>query len=145
MPSKSNFFIDIEKIRTLDTFRIIYFVMFLASFGLTELGRFVYRPYVYENGIQDYGLADAMGNLGGILVQLFFGLFLLNPGKVKGLRIIAFFVIGYILYEIAQPYLPKGVFDWKDIYGTLIGGLIGAVCFLLIQQMARWNKVIYRF
>ena len=37
------------------------------------------------------------------------------------LRLAGFFSLGYILYEFAQPVLPKGVFDWKDVYGTAIG------------------------
>ena len=145
MKSKSNFFLDIENIKRLDTYRIIYFLMFIIAFGITEIGRFVYRPFIYENNINDFGIADSMGNLGGIIVQLFFGLTVFNSTKKKGLRLISFFIIGYILYEIAQPILPKGVFDWKDIYGTIIGGLIGMLLFLLIHKVVKQNKIIYRF
>jgi len=140
MKLKSNFFLDEKKIRTIDTYRIIYFVIFLISFGLTEIGRYMYRPFIYENNINDYGIADSMGNSGGIIVQLFFGLLIFNSSKIKGLRLISFFIIGYILYEIAQLFLPKGVFDWKDIYGTIIGGLIGFLVFLLIHKVIKKNK-----
>jgi len=145
MKSQNNFFLDKENIRTIDTFRIIYFVTFLFSFGLTEIGRYIYRPFIYDNNINDYGIADSMGNSGGIIVQLFFGLLILNSTKTKGLRLISFFTLGYILYEIAQLFLPKGVFDWKDIYGTFIGGLIGLLLFLLIHKVIKRNKIIYRF
>ena len=145
MKLKSNFFLDEKKIRTIDTYRIIYFVAFLISFGITEIGRYIYRPIIYENNISDYGIADSMGNSGGIIVQLFFGLLIFNSSKIKGLRLISFFIIGYILYEIAQLFLPKGVFDWKDIYGTIIGGLIGFLVFLLIHKVIKKNKTIYRF
>lgn len=37
MISQNNFFLDQEKIKTVDTFRIIYFVGFLVSLGLTKL------------------------------------------------------------------------------------------------------------
>ena len=145
MKSKNNFFLDKESIRTVDTFRVIYFVTFLISFGLTEIGRYIYRPFIYENNINDYGIADSMGNLGGIIVQIFFGLTIFNSTRIKGLRLIAFFILGYILYEIAQLFLPKGVFDWKDIYGTIIGGLIGLLLFLLLHTVIKRNKIIYRF
>jgi glycopeptide antibiotics resistance protein len=145
MKSQNNFFLDKENIRRFDTFRIIYFLIFLFSFLLTEIGRYIYRPFIYENNINDYGIADSMGNLGGIIVQIFFGLTLLNSTKKKGFRIISFFVLGYILYEIAQLFLPKGVFDWKDIYGTIIGGLIGLLLFLLLHKVFKRNKIIYRF
>jgi len=145
MKSKNNFFLDKESIRTVDTFRVIYFVTFLISFGLTEIGRYIYRPFIYENNINDYGIADSMGNLGGIIVQIFFGLTIFNSTRIKGLRLIVFFILGYILYEIAQLFLPKGVFDWKDIYGTIIGGLIGLLLFLLLHTVIKRNKIIYRF
>ncbi|TDN97641.1 VanZ family protein [Sunxiuqinia elliptica] len=141
----NNFFLDTERIRILDKIRIIYLLLFLCFFGLTELGRHVYRPFIYANHINDYGIADSIGNLGGIIVQLFFGFLVLNPNKLKGLRLIAFFILGYILYEVAQPILPRGVFDWKDIFGTIIGGAIGLVLFLLIHKIVKQNKTIYRF
>jgi glycopeptide antibiotics resistance protein len=145
MKLKNNFFLDKEKIKTIDLFRIIYFLTFLIAFALTEFGRYVYRPFIYENNINDFGIADSMGNLGGIIVQLFFGLTIFNSTRKKGLRLIAFFVLGYILYEILQPVLPKGVFDWKDIYGTIIGGLLGLLLFLLLHAVIKKNKIVYRF
>lgn len=145
MKSKGNFFIDNETIRTIDTQRIVCFIAFLLVFGITEFGREIYRPYIYENSIHDFGLADSIGNLGGIIVQIFFGLTIFNPPQKKGLRIIAFFILGYILYEVLQPILPKGVFDWKDILGTIVGGAIGTLLFLLMHKVIRRNKVFYRF
>ena len=145
MKSQNNFFLDIDKIKTIDTFRITYFVVFLVSFGLTEIGRFVYRPFIYKNEIDDFGIADSMGNSGGIIVQIFFALAIINSTRIKGLRLIVFMVLGYILYEIAQPFLPKGVFDIKDIYGTLIGGIIALLLFLLIQSGIKHNKIFYKF
>ena len=145
MNSRNNYFLDKKKIRSIDTFRIIYFVIFLFFFGLTEIGRHIYRPFISENNINDYGIADSMGNLGGIIVQIFFGLTIFNSAKIKGLRLIYFFIIGYILYEIAQLFLPKGVFDWKDIYGTVIGGFLGLILFLLLHKVVKRNKIFYKF
>ena len=145
MKSQNNFFLDIDKIKTIDTFRIVYFAMFLVSFGLTEIGRYVYRPFIYKNEIDDFGIADSMGNSGGIIVQIFFALTIINSTKIKGLRLISFMVVGYILYEIAQPFLPKGVFDIKDIYGTIIGGIIALLLFLLINSGIKQNKILYKF
>ena len=119
--------------------------MFVLSFGITEIGRYIYRPFIYENNINDFGIADSMGNSGGIIVQIFFGLAIFNSTKIKGIRLISFFIIGYVIYEFAQLFLPKGVFDWKDIYGTIIGGSVGLILFLLIQKVIKRNKIIYRF
>ncbi len=115
------------------------------SFFLTEIGRKIYRPFIYENDINDFGLADSVGNSGGIIVQIFFGLTILNSSYKKGFRLIGLFVIGYILYEVVQPYLPRGVFDLKDVYGTLLGGFVGLLIYLLIHALLKRNKVLYKF
>ena len=135
-----NYFIDKDRIKTFDKLRMIYFICFILAFALTEAGRYIYRPWIYENNFNDFGIADSMGNLGGIVVQIFFGLAILNPMIKKGLRLITFFVVGYIAYEFAQPYLPKGTFDWKDVYGTLFGGIFALLLFLLIHLFHRIDE-----
>lgn len=145
MNSSDNFFTDKEQLKIIDTKRVLYFLASGLSFLLTEVGRFVYRPFIYENNINDFGIADSIGNSGGILVQIFLGLAILNPTSKKGYRLIGLFVGGYIIYEILQPYLPKGTFDWLDIYGTLIGGATGLIIYYLIHTFLTNNKVIYKF
>jgi len=145
MISESNFFVDKEKIRTIDTFRVTYFLMSLFFFLITEIGRNIYRPYIYKNLIDDFGIADSIGNLGGILVQIFFGLAVFNSQLIKSIRLITFFILGYILYEIIQPILPRGVFDWQDIYGTLIGGIIAVLLLFLLHKVIKNNRIFYKF
>ena len=144
MSNINNFFTDKSSIRTIDLYRILYLVLAVTFFVITEVGRFVYRPYIYANDIDDWGLADSIGNLGGIVVQIFFMLAIFNPPKIKGFRVILFLVLGYILYEILQPVLPRGVFDWKDIFGTIIGGCIASLFYLVIPMLFR-NKEIHKF
>jgi len=143
--SSNNVFTDRERIKTIDTIRIVYFATFVLAFIFTELGRYIYRPIIYQNHINDFGIADSIGNWGGIIVQIFFWLALINSAYKKGFRLIALFVSGYILYEFAQPYLPKGTFDWLDIYGTLIGGTVGLILYLMIHKFVRHNNAILRF
>ncbi len=144
MSTSENIFIDKEQLSIIDTKRILYLLVSALSFLLTEVGRFVYRPFIYENNISDFGIADSIGNSGGILVQIFLGLAILNPFPKKGYRLIALFVGGYIIYEILQPYLPKGTFDWLDIYGTLLGGAIGLITYFIINKVITKNRIIYR-
>lgn len=139
------FFTDRETFRTIDSFRLLYAVTAVVAFLLTEAGRFIYRPYIYRKGINDFGIADSMGNLGGIVVQIFLSLAILNSQKKRAFNVIAFLVAGYILYEIVQPYLPKGVFDWKDIYGTIIGGFVSVVFLLLLRLKVKNNRVFIKF
>jgi len=144
MEKNNNFFTDKASIKTIDNIRVVYLVIAVLFFFLTEIGRNIYRPYIYTNNIDDYGIADSIGNSGGIIVQIFFTLAILNSPRKKVLRVIGFIVIGYIVYEILQPYLPRGVFDWKDIYGTIIGGVISLFILFFIKKIVK-NKVIYVF
>ncbi len=137
-------FTDGESIRTIDVVRLVYAAVAVLAFFVTEVGRNVYRPYIYETGIDDFGIADSIGNLGGIVVQVFASLALLNSQKSKVFNVIGFLVAGYILYEIVQPYLPRGVFDWKDIYGTLIGGVVSVLLVVLLRLVIRRNRVLIR-
>jgi len=137
-------FTDREAFRTIDLLRLLYATTAVATFLVTEAGRSVYRPYIYRNGINDFGIADSMGNLGGIVVQIFFSLAILNSQKEKAFNVIAFLVVGYILYEIVQSYLPKGVFDWKDIYGTIIGGIVAVIFLLLLRLIVKNNRVFHK-
>jgi hypothetical protein len=144
MANRNNFFTDKEAIRTIDLFRIIYLITTVLAFILTEAGRYIYRPFIYENQINDHGIADSIGNSGGIIVQIFFMLAVLNSPRKKVFHVIGFVTVGYVAYEFLQPFLPKGVFDWNDIYGTVIGGVISFLIILLLRKIVK-NKVIYTF
>ncbi len=145
MGSPNSFFTDKERFRAIDTNRIVYFITAVFWFLITESGRYIYRPFIYANNINDYGLADSIGNLGGIIVQIYFMLTIFNSPSQKVFRVIVFLVIGYIFYEIVQPYLPYGVFDWKDIYATIVGGMIASIFYVLLTKIIKKNKVIHRF
>ena len=145
MGNPNSFFTDKKQVRVIDTYRIVYFLTAVFWFIVTESARFIYRPYIYENNIYDYGIADSIGNSGGIIVQIFFMLSVFNSKGKKVFRVMVFLTLGYILYEIVQPYLPKGVFDWLDIYGTMAGGLIALLFYLFLTKIIKNNKVYYRF
>jgi hypothetical protein len=102
-------------------FRVACAILSGLAFLVTEAGRHVLRPYIRSSGLNDYGVTDSIGNLGGILVQIFFSLSILNPDMAQSYRLAAFFTIGYIGYEFLQPYLPRGTFDWNDVLGTVLG------------------------
>ena len=144
MKSKDNFIFENKSFRIINTLRIYYLILFIISYVVTETGRFIYRPYVYNNHIDDFGIADSIGNFGGILTQIFFGLLIINPPKRKGIRLIAFFSGGYIVYEILQLFLPRGVFDLNDIYGTLLGGILGFLIYITLHWSVN-DKVLKNF
>ena len=145
MGNPNNIFTDKESFRTIDQRRLVYLFISIFAFVITEVGRDIYRPFIYANDINDMGIADSIGNLGGIFVQIFLALAILNSPLKKGIRLILFFTIGYIVYEFIQPILPRGVFDWNDILGTVIGGFLGMVLFLLINKIITKNNILHRF
>ena len=122
MPDKN--FVQKERLLKIDRARIIIFVIFIAAFALTEIGREIYRPYIYTNGINDFGIADTIGNFFGTITQIYFMLALLYPTYKNGLFFFPFFIVGYSIYEFWQLTLPGSHFDWKDIVATIISGVV---------------------
>jgi len=117
--------------------RAAFAVVGAVAFAVTEFGRFVCRPYVRANGIDDFGLTDSIGNLGGIVVMIFLGCAALNPTREQSYRLAAFYAVGFIVYEFLQPILPKGVFDWNDVIGTGFGFLISLPILAAVWRSSR--------
>ena len=117
--------------------RGVYFITFAVFFILTEIGREIYRPYVYQNGLNDFGLADVIGNLLGTVAVIFFCLGVNHANRVQSIRIIAFVTVGITIYELLQAVLPKGVLDWKDVVSTPIAGLFSLLLVLIIWRVVR--------
>ena len=128
------YFADRERLYKFSRMRVVYFCVFVAAYFVTEFGRYIYRPFIYQYGFFDFGIADSIGNLTGIIAQIYFTLAIFNSDRLKGIRIIVFSIAGFIVYEFVQPLMPKGVFDIKDIGGTVIGGICAAVIFLTLQK-----------
>ena len=63
--------IDKNRIFVIDNKRIAYFLIFVSMFIFTEIGRKIYRPYIYSNEIFDYWIADTIGNLTGTIAIFF--------------------------------------------------------------------------
>lgn len=49
-----------------------YLITLALLFLLTEVGTEIYRPFLYQNSIQDLGFADVVGNLLGTIAMVFF-------------------------------------------------------------------------
>jgi len=129
-------FFSRNRIFKLGPMRGVYFVTFAFFFILTEIGREIYRPYVYQNGINDFGFADVIGNLLGTVAIIFFALGLNHANRVQSIRVIVFVTVGITIYELLQAILPKGVLDWKDVVSTPIAGL-----FSLLLVLGIWRVV----
>jgi hypothetical protein len=129
-----DFFSSRERLFAPSRSRLVFLLLSVAAFVVTEFGRFFYRPYVRGHGVRDIGLADSIGNLGGICVQIFLGIAVLNATRKQSYRLAVFFALGYVLYEFAQPYLPRGVFDAKDIVATFIGLAVSVLVIAMVWR-----------
>lgn len=128
------FFWTKDRLFKKSSLRVAYLLTFVGCFIATEIGRKIYRPYVYRNHIDDWGIADSIGNSLGTLTQIFLYLGLVNATKSESYRIIAFVTVGYIVYETLQPILPRGTFDLKDVYATLGAGALAAILVTLVHR-----------
>ena len=126
-----------DRVFKLGPMRGVYFVTFAIFLILTEIGREIYRPYAYQNEIQDFGFADVIGNLLGTVAIIFFCLGVNHANRVQAIRITLFVTVGVTIYELLQPVLPKGVLDWKDVVSTPIAGLFSLVLVLVIWRVVR--------
>lgn len=115
--------------------RLMFLSLAVAAYLVTEFGRFVYRPWVVANGVDDFGLAGSIGNLAGILVQIFFVLTIVRYDRKWSYILAAVLAGGYVLYECSQLWLAGSTFDWNDIWATVIGYCIAVP---LIRLAWRW-------
>lgn len=116
--------IDKDRVFRIDIKRVAFFITFLLMFVLTEIGRKVYRPYIYSNDIFDFWIADTIGNLTGTIAVVFFNFAVVNPKYKQARMFLIGIIFGLIVYELLQYFSPKSIFDWRDVIATLIAGLI---------------------
>jgi glycopeptide antibiotics resistance protein len=71
---------------------------------------------------------------------VFFGLAILGESHATRIPVsVIGGVLGLIVYEFLQPFLVHGVFDWTDVNGTLLGGLIALQLYALFEKRTMRN------
>jgi hypothetical protein len=93
---------------------------------LTEVGRHVYRPFVYSRGMFDFHIADTMGNSLGTAATIFVLLALFGRDQDADRHVIVATTMGIALYELASPLLGKPIDPW-DVAATLIAGAVSGL------------------
>ncbi|AZQ64076.1 hypothetical protein EI427_18125 [Flammeovirga pectinis] len=107
-------------------FKSYYFFFFILFFSIAFILNNYYRPYIYTNNINDFGLADMASNLFFIPIGCVFFWMLSKTmtKKTKELDVIISFVL-LSLHEALSYFIPfLGVFDFKDILALFIGAVI---------------------
>ena len=113
----------------------LYYIISAITLFITFFLGTAYRSYIYNNNINDYGLADVHPNICAVIVASF-----LFMGWVKyksyreELKVIIGVTLGFIIYEFIQSVTSTGIYDWKDVIGTLIGALMTLIIHKLISD-----------
>ena len=104
---------------------------FAALLILEFLARPIYRPYIYRNNINDFHLADTIGNTLGVMASIFVSIGFIGQGRTQHLFLIKSTTIAMVLYEIGQPLLGKPIDPW-DILATII---TGGICLVMYKSV----------
>ncbi|MBK8506076.1 MAG: hypothetical protein IPL46_30095 [Saprospiraceae bacterium] len=105
------------------------------------LARPIYRPYIYANNINDFHLADTIGNSLGTIATIFVLIGFIGQGRIQHLFLIKTITISVALYEIAHPLLGKPIDIW-DIVATLLTGALCLMLYKIIHPLTLDNKAI---
>lgn len=100
------------------TKNVFLYVAIISFFLCVFMGE-IYRPWIYTNSIDDFGIAGSVVSFLGAVTAVFFLLYV--HGDEHHYRDTFFTGIGCIVYEYLQPFLGLGYFDMNDIIGILLG------------------------
>ena len=114
--------LDKDRIRMIDQKRIAFFLVFVFMFVITEIGRNVYRPYIYSNQLFDFWIADTIGNFTGTIAIVFFDIAIVNPRYKQGRIFLMIITLGLIISTILSRYLPYARIS-SGRGSRLLGGL----------------------
>ena len=94
------------------------------SLVLTAIADSLYRNWVYINQYYDFGLANYLPSITGTITAIFLlcGISKAFPENIVKSSIGV--IIGCALYEVLQPILHVGIFDWQDLAAVLVTGAI---------------------
>lgn len=105
---------------------------FSALLILEFIARPIYRPYIYRNQINDFHLADTLGNSIGVMAAIFIPIGFFR-GRSRHLFLINTITISVVIFELAQPLLGKPVDPW-DILATILTGMFCLVLYNVIHR-----------
>ncbi len=115
--------------------RILHLCIGIGAVLIYEFfARPVYRPYIYEHAIDDFHIADTIGNTLGTVATVFVLLALFGKGRREDIFVINATVIGVAVYELAHPLLGKPVDPW-DVGATIISGLVCRIVYTLLPKL----------
>lgn len=116
--------------------RIINLLIGLSAVVLYEIARAIYRPYIYSQGINDFHLADTLGNSLGTVATVFVFTSLLGRDIAQDYFMIRTVTISVAVYELGHPLLGKPI-DPGDIVATILAGVFCEILHRLIHKQTQ--------
>mgnify|MGYP005997315163 FL=1 len=113
--------------------RIVFIITGATFLALIHIGDTYYRDWVYSNQIADFGLANYLPSITGTLTAIFLLIGLSKESFTKAPSTAFWVMVGCVIYEVMQPTLGTGVFDWQDLVAVVTTGCI--VVFALNKTM----------
>ena len=107
-----------------------------------EIARVTYRPYIYSNSINDFHVADTLGNSLGTIAAVFVFLSILGRTISDDLFLLRTVVISVFVYELAHPLLGKPIDVW-DLIATLIGGILCEIIYKWIHKRELHSTAVF--
>ena len=103
-------------------------VIGISAWFVTELARSFYRPYIYANNINDWVIADTVGNSLGTVTAVFMIITMAGRGTSWDWRLVGMVLAGLIGYEMLN-LVDDHPFDVNDVLATLVFGAISILVY----------------
>ena len=107
--------------------RVVNLVVGVSALLLTEAARQYYRPFIYARAINDFHIADTLGNSLGTVTTVFVMLAVFGRDRAFDYGVILSVTIGLVLYEAAQPLMGRPIDPWDMVATVLAGGFCVAL------------------
>jgi len=120
-----------------NTLKKITLAIGISAYFVTEMARSFYRPYIYANNIDDWVIADTIGNSLGTVTAVFMIVTMSGKGTNRDWRLVALVIGGLIGYEMLN-IIGDHPFDINDVLATILFGGISVLVYARI--LARHGK-----
>jgi hypothetical protein len=111
----------------------ITFGLGISAYFVTELARSFYRPYIYANDINDWVIADTIGNSLGTITAVFMILTMSGRGTSRDWWLVGMVILGLLGYESIN-LLDDHPFDVNDFIATILFGGISVLIYASILK-----------
>ncbi|PID92906.1 MAG: hypothetical protein CSA94_02655 [Bacteroidetes bacterium] len=118
-----------------------YLILSVSVVLLGLLLSWFYRPYIYSNNLNDFGLADTIGSLVSVIgFCCFVWGFKSYSNREKNKQIILATLVYSFGWEFAGLLGIYGTFDPKDIVAALLSGLLTFVIKEIVDRKPSKNQ-----